>query len=97
MTSAVPLRTAGSVLPLQSHLELAALPTAPACARGHVRSVAREWGLSALADDAELLTSELVTNAVQAGERLKGRADLSIVPVVRLWLVCDRLSLVIHV
>ena len=97
MTSAAPPRTAGSVLPLQSHLELAALPTAPACARGHVRSVAHEWGLSGLADDAELLTSELVTNSVRASDRQKGRADLAFVPVVRLWLVSDRLSLVVHV
>src|SRR5712691_10966220 len=49
--------------PLQTHLPLAALPTAPACARGHVRMVAHEWGLPHLADTAELLASELMTNA----------------------------------
>jgi hypothetical protein len=70
--------------PLQTHLELAALPTAPGCARDHVRSLAHEWGLPGLADTAELLVSELVTNAVQASERLKTRADLSIMPVVGL-------------
>jgi hypothetical protein len=82
---------------LRSHLELAALPTAPACARGHVRSVAYEWGLSDLAETAELLASELVTNSVQAYERMKPRIDCSIVPVVGIWLVSDRLSLTIHV
>jgi hypothetical protein len=48
---------------LRTRLELAALPTAVPCARGHVRSVALEWGLTGLADTAELLASELVTNA----------------------------------
>jgi anti-sigma regulatory factor (Ser/Thr protein kinase) len=85
------------VWPLQTEFPLAALPTAPACARGHVRAVAHEWGLSELADTAELLVSELLTNAIQAYERLKLRADMAIVPVVRLWLASDRLSLVIRV
>jgi anti-sigma regulatory factor (Ser/Thr protein kinase) len=83
--------------PLQTRLELAALPSAVSCARGHVRSVALEWGLPDLADTAELLASELMTNAVQASERLRIRADLAVVPVVRLWLVSDKSSLVIHV
>jgi anti-sigma regulatory factor (Ser/Thr protein kinase) len=83
--------------PLQTRLELAALPTAPSCARGHVRSVAMEWGLEDLANTAELLASELITNAVQASERLRIRADLAIVPVVQLWLVSDLISMVIHV
>jgi anti-sigma regulatory factor (Ser/Thr protein kinase) len=83
--------------PLGTHLELAALPTAVPCARQHVRSVAHEWGLPELADTAELLASELVTNAVQASERLKTRADLAAIPVVRIWLASDRTSLAIHV
>jgi hypothetical protein len=83
--------------PLQTELSLAALPTAPACARGHVRTVAHEWGLPDLADTAELLVSELVTNAVQAARQLWIRADLAVVPIVRLWLFSDRLSIVIHV
>lgn len=83
--------------PLQTKLPLAALPTAPACARGHVRMVAHEWGLPELADTAELLVSELVTNAVQASQQLRTRADLAAVPVVRLWLLSDRLSLVVNV
>jgi anti-sigma regulatory factor (Ser/Thr protein kinase) len=90
--------TAGQDWPLVSTLPpLAALPTAPACARGHVRAVAHEWGVSNLADTAELVASELVTNAVQASERLRLRADLGIVPVIRLWLVSDQISMVIRV
>jgi anti-sigma regulatory factor (Ser/Thr protein kinase) len=83
--------------PLQTHLELAALPSAVSCARGHARMVAREWGLAVLAETAELLTSELVTNAVQASERLEIRADLPAVHIVRVWLVSDQISMVIHV
>ncbi len=89
--------TAQAPWPLHTRLNLAALPSAPACARGHVRSVACEWGLPDLADTAELLASELITNAVRASERLRVRADLAIVPVIRLWLVSDKSSLVIHV
>ncbi len=79
--------------PLQTHLELAAYPTAPACARGHARSVALEWGLADLADSAEILASELVTNALQASRRLRTPQ----VSVVRLWVVSDGASLVIYV
>jgi len=58
--------------PLVSSLELASLKGAPACGRGHTRNVLRDWDLAQLSDDAELLVSELLTNAVtaavQAGE-----------------------------
>jgi anti-sigma regulatory factor (Ser/Thr protein kinase) len=86
-----------SAWPRWTYLPLAALPTAPGCARAHVRAVAREWGLADLEITAELLASELVTNAVRASERLRIRADLAIVPEIRLWLVSDLMSLVIHV
>ena len=89
--------TASSPWPLQTHLPLAAHPTAPACARGHVRAIAHEWGLPGLADIAELLVSELVTNAVRASGRLRIRADLATVPVIGLWVVSDRTSMVIHI
>jgi anti-sigma regulatory factor (Ser/Thr protein kinase) len=49
---------------LGTHLELAALPTAVPCARLHTRLVLTEWGLSRLAEDAQLVASELVTNAI---------------------------------
>lgn len=57
--------------PLITRLDFHALRSAVACARGHVRLVAFEWDLSGLADTAELLASELVTNAVRASEHLK--------------------------
>jgi anti-sigma regulatory factor (Ser/Thr protein kinase) len=89
--------TASSPWPLQTDLSLGALPTAPGCARGHVRIVAHEWGLQHLSDTAELVVSELVTNAIQASESLRIRADLAVVPVVRIWLTSDHQSMVIHV
>lgn len=83
--------------PLQTHLELAALPTAPGCARDHVRAVTHGWGLSGLADTAELVVSELVTNAVQAYARMTTRADQTTVPVIGLWITSDLIALTIHV
>jgi hypothetical protein len=46
-------------------LQLAALPTAVACARLHARNLLWEWGLDWLAPDAELLVAELMANAVR--------------------------------
>jgi anti-sigma regulatory factor (Ser/Thr protein kinase) len=53
--------------PWPSHdcLEFGALPTAVACARLHARNLLWEWGVDWFASDAELLVSELVTNAVK--------------------------------
>jgi len=90
-------RIGDGVLPLNSHLELAALLTAPGCARAHVQAILLEWGLPDVAETAELLVSELVTNSVQAYGRLRARADLPLVPVIRLWVASDRVSIAIHV
>lgn len=89
--------TAPSPWPLQTRLELAAQPTAPGVVRGHVRAVAYEWGLAGLADTAELLASEVATNAVLASQRLTTRTDLAVVPVIRLWVSSDGVYMVIHV
>ena len=78
--------------PSQTHLQLRALPTAIACARGHVRAVARESGLAFLADTAELLVSELTTNAVRASQRLTTES-----PVVHLWVNPGHGCLTLHV
>lgn len=51
---------------LRSELTLAAVPTAAACARLFVRHALEQWGLGRLVEDAELIVSELVTNAVNA-------------------------------
>jgi anti-sigma regulatory factor (Ser/Thr protein kinase)/DNA-binding Xre family transcriptional regulator len=52
--------------PLASSLELAALDTAPSCARLHARHVLADWELNHLTASAELLISELLTNSVKA-------------------------------
>jgi anti-sigma regulatory factor (Ser/Thr protein kinase) len=55
---------------LGTNLDLAALPGAVPCARLHVRLVLAEWGLARLAEDAEVVTAELMTNAIEhAGGR----------------------------
>ena len=77
--------------PLLSHLELGALPGAVACARLHARQVLWEWGLSAIAEDAELLVSELMTNATQASPSAER------IQPVGLWLSSDRARLLILV
>lgn len=52
--------------PLQSRLELGALPGAVPCARLHARLVLTEWGQASLGDSVELIVSELMTNALRA-------------------------------
>jgi anti-sigma regulatory factor (Ser/Thr protein kinase) len=47
-----------------ARLELPGTPVAPSVARLFVRNLCHEWGADALCDVAELLSSELVTNAV---------------------------------
>ena len=47
-----------------ARLELPGTPAAPSVARLFIRSLCQEWGAGALCDVAELLSSELVTNAV---------------------------------
>jgi anti-sigma regulatory factor (Ser/Thr protein kinase) len=49
-----------------STLYLAAQPNAPALARALVRVVLRQWGLPEVIEDAELVATELATNAMQA-------------------------------
>jgi anti-sigma regulatory factor (Ser/Thr protein kinase) len=66
---------------LHSSLPLAPLPTAIACARGHTTNVLSEWGMGHLADDAVLLVSELMTNALDASAVLPERPPITL----RLW------------
>ena len=76
--------------PFQSYLELGALPSAAPCARLHARQVLWEWGLHALIDTAELIVSELVTNAIRASQGLRGNRYaghwMPGAPPLRLWL-----------
>jgi anti-sigma regulatory factor (Ser/Thr protein kinase) len=64
-------------------LDLPSLPEAVTSARLHARRVICEWGLAAIGGDAELIVSELVTNAITHGTRWSGTADA---PPIRLRL-----------
>ncbi|MGI8446683.1 MAG: ATP-binding protein [Streptosporangiaceae bacterium] len=66
------------------------MPTAVPCARLHVRTRLHEWQLGGLAETAELVASELSTNAVSAVARLPE-------PLVRLRLAADRQCVLIEV
>jgi anti-sigma regulatory factor (Ser/Thr protein kinase) len=55
-----------SARPPRACLDLGAIPTAPRCARAWTREILWEWGAAGLADAAELVASELVTNSVNA-------------------------------
>jgi anti-sigma regulatory factor (Ser/Thr protein kinase) len=57
--------------PYNSHLELAAFPSAIPSARSHARLVACEWGHGAIAATVELVVSELVTNGVKAAQSME--------------------------
>src|SRR3954447_17307953 len=47
-----------------ARLELPGTPAAPSVARLFIRSLCQEWGAGSVCDVAELLSSEIVTNAV---------------------------------
>lgn len=77
--------------PLRDFIELGALPGAVPCARLHARQLIWEWGLAGLSRSAELLVSELVTNAMQESRSMEP------VTPVRLWLLGDRARVLILV
>lgn len=77
--------------PLRDFIEFGALPGAVPSARLHARLVLAEWGLSGLSELAEIVVSELVTNAVAASRSLEW------VFPVRLWLLSDRARVLITV
>lgn len=68
-------------------IRLATLPSSPFWARRHTRDVLSRWMLTEITETAELLVSELVTNAVNfaspipAGLRLSGLAGTGIIDV----------------
>jgi anti-sigma regulatory factor (Ser/Thr protein kinase) len=84
--------------PLSAHLPLGALLTAVPCARAYTRVILDEWGLASLAEPAELIVSELVTNGVRAAADADGRPryDDAGLPVVHLRLACDHARVVIE-
>jgi anti-sigma regulatory factor (Ser/Thr protein kinase) len=76
--------------PSRAVLDLGTLPTAPGCSRAWTRRILLEWQLTGLLDSAELIVSELVTNAMLAS-RPQGR------PFIRLSLTLDQGELGIFV
>jgi anti-sigma regulatory factor (Ser/Thr protein kinase) len=76
--------------PLRAALDLEAVPAAPGCARAWTRQILWKWRLTCLADNAELVVSELATNSVIAS-RWRAQAG------IWLTLICDRQQLVVLV
>ncbi len=83
--------------PLRSYLELPAVPASVRTARSHARGVLREWHVEALADTAELIISEMTTNAVRASAAVAGQPDETAQAQMRLWLTWDWQDLLIQV
>ncbi len=86
----------------RTHLELGALRGAVPCARLHTRHVMWEWGLSDMDEAAELVVSELVTNAIQASAGLSRDVpgfdqETTGLPSIWLWLASDGRQLVVEV
>jgi anti-sigma regulatory factor (Ser/Thr protein kinase) len=86
--------------PLVSQITpLGALPTAPGHARAHVRDTLERWGLSAYAEVAELVMSEIVTNAVTASTDEHGQPVYrnGQLPVIVVRLVATQHGVVLEV
>ncbi len=80
-----------------SELSLACLPSTPTWARRHVADVLGRWDLpEVVRENAELLTSELMTNAIQVAQAAD-RGHTASVPVVRLRVRLVQASLFIKV
>lgn len=85
---------------LSSGLTLAAVPTAAGIARSFVRQRLSQWGLNRVMNDAELVLSELVTNAVNATGCPSPRprwSELHNLALIAIRLVVTADSLVIEV
>ncbi|WP_405085876.1 ATP-binding protein [Microbispora sp. NBC_01389] len=76
---------------VSEELPLAARPAVISRARHFVRSIVTRWQLSDMADDVELLTSEVVTNAVQATEAAAASGHRSHLVVLRARLTREHL------
>lgn len=87
--------------PLLSHVELPILPGSVRSARLHATSILHRWSLGVLADTAELLVSEIVTNAVRASTPVvRQRPEAGQGPgarLLRFWLTSDQRSVLIRV
>jgi anti-sigma regulatory factor (Ser/Thr protein kinase) len=79
--------------PPRAFLDLGAVPTASGCARAWTRQILWEWRLTHLADTAELVVSEMITNSVSASQRLDRPGS----PAIRLILTLERGELAVLV
>jgi hypothetical protein len=77
--------------------QFGAEPTAPGMARRHTVEILRVWGLGSIIHTAELVASELVTNAVQASANLGDAATTGNAAPVALRLSRLHTSLLIEV
>lgn len=77
--------------PYTDEIALGTLPIAVPSARRFVSEALALWGMDNLIDDAWLVASELVTNAVKASWPFDAREP------VKLWLMADGKNLVIEV
>jgi anti-sigma regulatory factor (Ser/Thr protein kinase) len=64
------MTTAADTPPKASELALASLPDAPSHGRLLVQRSLRSWGIAHMIEEAQLVTSELLTNAVKASAEL---------------------------
>ncbi|MEU5880831.1 ATP-binding protein [Spirillospora sp. NPDC047279] len=86
--------------PLRDEMEFVCLPSAARWARKHTRHTLARWNLSHLTGTAELLVSELVTNAYKAaGVDVEhyGYTALIGVPPIQMRLASDHRRLLIEV
>jgi Histidine kinase-like ATPase domain len=87
--------------PLLSHIELRALPASARSARLVTKSALHGWRLGGLAETAELLVSEIVTNAVHAsttvGPQQRETGQAARPRLLRLCLTSDGRSVLIQV
>lgn len=82
----------------QPHLEMTAWPGAVPCARHHARQLLWDMGLKELIEPAELVVSELMTNAVRASGGLDAPGTTENArSIVRLWLSVDDDSVLVLV
>lgn len=77
---------AGRAWPRRDGTEVCAVPAAVRQARLRSRQVLRDWGLGGISADAELLVSELMTNAIAVARSAPVERPA---PVVRMWLLAD--------
>jgi anti-sigma regulatory factor (Ser/Thr protein kinase) len=87
--------------PLLSHIELRALPGSARTARLHTKTILRRWCLGDLADTAELVVSEIITNAVRASTPITPKqpetGQAAGAQLLRFWLTSDQRSVLIQI